>query len=347
MSNLAYLGCLATGFGVTWLLTKMKFRRDFHGGAATQIVLIYVLFYLILIYLLGLTTGFLGSSYSRTLPMMLQNLAPVAGAVVLTELWRYILVKRFGQHKLALLGIMAFFSALTIITGMRAYNLAVPLQIFEMAGRLCLGGLATNLLLTFLAFKSDFRPTLVYALSLAIYPILAPIVPDLGAFIYSVLAFMLPMVLFMRFNEFFITRRPVASHPKRLKRLLVVVPTVTVLGVIVVLVSGMFRYWALAIGSGSMSPIINVGDVVVVDKKFGDVQDIQRGTVIAFVHNNEIITHRLVDTKRGVSGWQLQTKGDNNRDNDVWVVRADDVVGVVWGKVPLIGLPTVWLNEVF
>jgi signal peptidase len=305
------------------------------------------LFYLILIYLLGLVTGFLANGYSLAPLQILRNTLPVIGATVLLELWRYALVKRIGGHHLALALVALAFSGLMIIVGSRTYNLSAPIELFEMIGRLVLGGLAANIMLTFAAYKSDFRPTIVYSLILAVYPLVVPILPDLGPFIYSVLAILLPTLLFMRFNEFFATKRPIPGRHSRSGRLIATAPVLAVLAVVVILVSGVFRYWAMAIGSDSMQTAIGTGDVVIIDRNFGKITEVETGAVIAFRHDGEVITHRLVKVKDSASGLMIQTKGDNNSDNDAWTVRESDLVGLVKYKIPLIGWPTVWLDRTF
>jgi signal peptidase len=182
---------------------------------------------------------------------------------------------------------------------------------------------------------------------LAVYPIAIPILPDLGPFIYAVLDIMLPMLLFMRFNEFFITHRPIPGRYKPVGQILWATPLVAVLATIVILVSGIFQYWAMAIGSNSMQPEIQTGDAVIIDKDYGPAEEIEPGLVIAFRHDGRVITHRLIKTSRDASGPRLQTKGDNNNDNDAWLVREDELVGIVRWKIPLIGWPTVWLDRSF
>ncbi|MDR1300689.1 MAG: signal peptidase I [Candidatus Nomurabacteria bacterium] len=346
-SSLWYLGFLALLLAVVWLLVGFRLKRNGDGVAATQIVVVYVLLFLVLIYILGLVTGFLRSGYSHTPLMLIQNILPVVGVVVLTELVRYAIVKRIGDRKGALVGVILAFSALHIVVGSTLYNPTVPMELFEMIGRLILGGIAANVMLTYVAYKSDFRPTITYAVILAVYPIAIPILPDLGPFIYAVLDIILPMLLFMRFNEFFITHRPISGRHKRSGQILWAAPMVAVLATIVILVSGIFRYWAMAIGSDSMRPEIATGDVVIIDKDYGDVENIELGSILAFRHDGQVITHRLIATEHDASGLKIQTKGDNNNNNDAWSVRDSDIVGLVRWKIPLIGWPTVWLDWTF
>jgi signal peptidase len=344
----AFFAFLAGSFVLTWLLMGFRLRLSASGAGATQIMLIYLLCYLILIYLLGLFTGFLKNSHGLAPLTVITNLLPILAITTITELWRYTLVKKAGNHQLSIAIVALFFAAVNIMIGLPTYDLATPLQIFEMAGKLILGGIAANFMLTFVAHKSDFRPALTYALVLAILPVVAPILPDIGAFISAVLAFVLPLLLLMRFNSFFAAAPQSAPRrQKRLLRVLAAAPAAALLVSIVVLVSGVFRYQAMAIGSDSMRPLISTGDVVVVDKHYGAAANIALGSIIAFKHEGKIITHRLIDIKHTSSGLHLQTKGDNNQDTDAWVVSESEVVGVVRFQLPLIGLPTVWLDRAF
>jgi signal peptidase len=103
----------------------------------------------------------------------------------------------------------------------------------------------------------------------------------------------------------------------------------------------------MAIGSDSMQPAIGTGDVVIIDKDFGDIKQVELGTVIAFYHDGQVVTHRLIKVKNSASGLIIQTKGDNNNDHDAWTVHESDLVGVVKYKIPLVGWPTVWLDRTF
>lgn len=346
-SSIEYIGFLALSLGLLWALVGFRPKKSYDGAAAMQIVTIYVLSYLILIYVLGLVTGFLRNGYSMAPPMILKNSLPVASAVVLLELIRYGMVKRIGDNRWALFGIVILFSAMSITLNSTAYDLSQPYELYEMIGIVVLGGIATNAMLTFVAWKSDLRPILTYSVIMSIYPIVLPILPDLGPFIYSVLAIMLPTILFMRFNEFFVTKRPIPGRRKRHKLALATIPALTVLAVVVILVSGIFRYWAMAIGSDSMQPEIKKGDVVIIDQTDKNAGDIEEGTVIAFEKDGRIITHRLISVKQISGGVQIQTKGDNNNDIDAWIVNEKDLVGTVKWKIPFIGWPTIWLSEVF
>ncbi|MCL1929863.1 signal peptidase I [Candidatus Saccharibacteria bacterium] len=344
-TSLWYLGFLVISLGVSWLLVGFRPKKSSSGRSATQIVLIYTLFFLLLIYVLGLVTGFLRNAYSLEPLAILKNTLPVIGIVVMQELLRYSLVKRIGSSLRLFTILVVSFSIMSIAVGLSSYSLGLPLAVFEFVGRLVLGSLAVNLMLTFVSWKSDFRPAIVYALIMSLYPMLIPIIPDLGAFIYSVLAIVLPMLLFMRFNELFETRRALPARYSRAGEWIAAAPILIVLGTVVILVSGIFRYWAMAVGSSSMSPNLNMGDAAIIDQNYGDASQIEPGSILAFRHDGQIIVHRVTDVKNLRNGCQIQTQGDANAKEDAWTVSEDDIVGVVRWYVPFIGWPTVWITQ--
>jgi signal peptidase len=95
--------------------------------------------------------------------------------------------------------------------------------------------------------------------------------------------------------------------------------------------------------SGSMSPKIRAGSIVVVKPA----DHYRTGDVITFRSEPErevkipklTITHRIDEVKLKDEGLFYQTKGDANPDPDVDLVAADLVLGRVIFSLPLIGYP--------
>ena len=116
---------------------------------------------------------------------------------------------------------------------------------------------------------------------------------------------------------------------------------------LVVLTSGIFKYYFLTIGSGSMRDKIDVGDVVIVKKlKQNELNQIQVGNVLVFKMDNKVIVHRVIDIKKDKDGvLAFKTKGDANNEADNWYVSEKSVIGVTNYVIPFIGLPSVWLYE--
>ena len=98
-----------------------------------------------------------------------------------------------------------------------------------------------------------------------------------------------------------------------------------------------FGYTIFQVITGSMEDTIKINDIVIV--KLTD--DVKEQDIVTFRSGNDFVTHRLME----IDGDQLITKGDANKNIDNYVVEEEYVIGKVKFKVPLIGLPTVWLNE--
>ncbi len=101
-----------------------------------------------------------------------------------------------------------------------------------------------------------------------------------------------------------------------------------------------FGWSSVAVTSGSMEPLINTGDIVVVEPYKGT--DLQMGTVIVFDDaSGGRTTHRIVAaTPTG----EYVTRGDANGRIDSTPVSPDEIVGVGRMLIPAVGNPAVWLG---
>jgi len=101
-----------------------------------------------------------------------------------------------------------------------------------------------------------------------------------------------------------------------------------------------FGYRTLTMLTGSMSPEIDPGDVVVVTPVA--TADVAKGMVITYhipVGNHDLITHRVISVQHGPGGSvTVNTKGDANKAADPWTATLKgDTAYQVRGVVPAIG----------
>jgi signal peptidase len=95
----------------------------------------------------------------------------------------------------------------------------------------------------------------------------------------------------------------------------------------------------MVVSSGSMVPVLNVGDIIIV--RGVDPQAISVGTIIIFHSPYEYdmpIVHRVVAVVNDGGSLFFQTKGDHNEIQDGWKVPAENLIGVYVVKIPYIGL---------
>ena len=125
------------------------------------------------------------------------------------------------------------------------------------------------------------------------------------------------------------------------KRLLqaasLIVAMIAMICVIIPAATGTLQF--LIVLSGSMSPIMQPGDMVVV--KTITPEDVRVGDIIAY-HDpggaeNVIVTHRAMQIEEEDGIINIQTKGDANEDADSYTVTSDDVIGEMVFVLPYLG----------
>ncbi len=86
--------------------------------------------------------------------------------------------------------------------------------------------------------------------------------------------------------------------------------------------------------SESMTPSINMGDMVVVGPLNNPLgKGVEAGSVVTYERGGELITHRVLS----VDGEVLLTKGDAVEDPDAQPVKLSSVTGVYLFKIPYLG----------
>lgn len=91
----------------------------------------------------------------------------------------------------------------------------------------------------------------------------------------------------------------------------------------------------LTVLSGSMTPRLPVGSVVV-DRPVNP-NSLKTGDIVTYADGHNLITHRVVAVRRGSHGRVFTTKGDANNSADAKPVRAAQIRGELWYDVPYIG----------
>ncbi len=85
--------------------------------------------------------------------------------------------------------------------------------------------------------------------------------------------------------------------------------------------------------SGSMEPELYAGDMVVVNRN-AKYEDITRGDVIIFKHEDMSVIHRVVDLKDIGGERHLKTKGDSNAQDDGYLTTVNNYCGKALFHIP-------------
>ena len=313
-------------------------------------ILAYLGFYYLITYILGYFVGFNRNVYSREIIMIFKNTFPVIMFIILSEYLRYNINFRARDNKLLL---FISFLAFVLITNTLTFNdlaktgYSDAMVVVKQLGLFILPSITTNILLTFMSMKVGYKSNIIYRLLTEIPLYILPIFPNFGDYLEAVLRLSLPIVFYIwlyRYLEKKKSKKKVYAEKRRVFTLFRF--NVGLLCVILVyFISGLFKYQALVIATGSMKPSIGIGDVVIVNKKDWEKQNSLRpGEVLAYRKDNMVICHRIIQVVRSGQEVFYVTKGDNNEVADTLMVKRSQIVGIVKYKVRYVGYPTVLLN---
>lgn len=337
-------------FGVlvlSYFLLKFDRRKERLSKDVVLIVSIAVLLYWLVIYIVGYFSGFLINSYQRTFWGISKNLFFGFGLIIITELIRHMLLRRrTTKMKLIVLSVIAL-SMVEIATKFSIGQLDSNTQILKLFFSVVVPIFSKNVLLTYVTLKTGFVGSTIYRTLIELPLYVVPIIPNLGYYIENLIITILPLIILLIIYKIYYSSDDKIASSRMYSKLnklssIFYAFIIVVLLTIVILVSGIGRYIVYTIGSASMEKTINVGDVVVIDKKD---KEFVENDIIAFYHNDVILVHRIISIYEDDFGIYYQTKGDNNDDADSWLVKEADVVGQYRMRIRWVGWPTVKLNE--
>ena len=325
------------------------FEKDKHLNRVDVIqkVTIYSFYYYVFTYFIGLFSGFLKNSYNLSLLSIVKNVIPYLCIFVLIELIRYVIVSKANRNKFIIIFCSVLFAFIDFILNHGNYNFNTFSSTLRLISLYFIPSLSKSFFLTYLCGNFGYKPCLVYRMCMELLIFILPIFPALGDYVRSILLLLIPIMFYFALNRTIINKRKKLLNDNRwlfFNRLIFYGCTV----ILVYFTSGIFKYYALAIGSASMSPNIEIGDVVIVKKiKSKDLKDLKIGDVLVYKHGNMTIVHRIVAINEKNDWFIINTKGDNNESADGYDIVADDIIGVANVKISYVGLPVVWLNKTF
>lgn len=108
----------------------------------------------------------------------------------------------------------------------------------------------------------------------------------------------------------------------------------------------LFGYYLLTVNSSSMEPALKTGSLIVVKSISPSL--LTPKEIITFknpTQKNQLVTHRILEIKKSVSGYLFITKGDANNSSDRWLVSQDFLVGKMIFSFPYLGFLTNFVKK--
>ena len=323
------------------------FEKDRHRYTKNVIleILIFMISFFLIYYFFGIFIG-LAKTVNLSISFVLSFILPLIFYIIIKEFLRYQLLQKASESKILISLVCIFFICLDNTIVFASHSFSFNREMFLVLALTFLPSLMENILCTFMSLKVGYFPCIIYLLLIKLYFYVMPIVPNPSEYVYSLVFFLLPCFLMWHVNRFLLKDRTNDNLDNGIQKrkfvLLCYVPLILIVSALVYFISGYFRYYAIAIASGSMEKTFSKGDVVIVDKMFNDLNN---GDIIAYYYENKIIVHRICNIIKNDDDYFVYTKGDANLEMDNYKITKDMVIGKVYYVIPLIGYPTVYLNE--
>ena len=322
------------------------FEKDNHRDTKNICVeiFIYLLVYFLIYYLSGIILSFVKTSNYLHINGIFKIILPLIVTIILREILRYMMIKKSEESKLLIITTCFFFIMSDLRETLSANIFYSSYTIFIYIAITLLPVITRNIFATYLSYKTGYKPTIMYYLIISLYAFFVPIVPNPNQYLYSIVELLVPMLFMYGIYKYFRREKDEKVERDYQKKRIgsLIIPILLVI-FLVYITSGYFHYHAIVIASGSMEPYILKGDVVVIEKV--NKKDIQIGDVIAYKYDKRIIVHRLVKIIQVGDELYYYTKGDANYDIDNYKITEDMIIGIVNVRIPYIGYPTVWINE--
>lgn len=342
VSFLVVLLCVSIFF-----LGFRKSKTTYMSQNVTQVVLVYLMITFVLMYGLGLLTGFLKNAYSMSTVNLLNNVCAPILIILLIEMFRYTVVWANRDNKRVIVLYTLVITIFELAISIRTIPLNDLEALFRLSATVIIPVIIKNAVMSYLCYHVGYKVPLLYRLVMDVYTFIVPIVPNYGEYLQSLFLITLPLVIYINAFTLIDERNQKVEHIFTKSNFTVFdIPAAVLILVLACLISGFFPHYMIGVGSESMSPKINKGDAVIIEK-LKKTDKIKKGDVVAYQKDKKLIIHRIKEVTKQNGKTVYVTKGDRNKTADSNAVTRKNIKGIVRIRIPFIAYPTVWLTELF
>ncbi len=319
----------------------------------TILMLALGLVYVGLFYLLGLLFyKFSNQMVLFNFKTLINLIIPYAIIIVSSEVLRYTFLSQDGTIRIrnisrdyskTLAFIISFLVDLIIYIGV--YDLTKLDDFLAIVGFISFASISCNLYYNYYSKRFGMLGIIIYRLITVLYVYIIPIIPNMYIYFRSFLRMLYPYLMYLLMENTYGKTNFVEPYKARKKNVLLISALIIFMTSLTMLISCEFKYGILVIGSESMTGSINKGDAIIY-KRYDD-ENIKIGQIIVFDYNDLKLVHRVVNIETVNGEVRYYTKGDINKNNDIEYRTKDDIVGISKLKIKYIGIPTLWLHELF
>ena len=313
-----------------------------------QYCLITVLTYMVIYLVSGIFPGFGKNPYDTSLKGIFVNVFSNLPVIISLEIMRYKLVNNVVKKDRTIIFILVVivFSIWDLNFKSLLSGKIVPYTIFTLIFYNLIPIVVENILFTYIAQNGDYIPNILYRGIYSMFLWTLPILPKLPWVFEAILSTILPFFLLLYIRYFVNSKNKIYTYVNRYEENPKgLIPFSIVLVTIIWFTLGAFPIKPVGVATGSMYPVINVGDMVVMKSiKIGDIKE---DDIVGYKLKDTTVVHRVKEIINDKGDLKLITKGDNNRAEDADPVTEGQIVGKVIFKVKYIAFPTIWLHSLY
>ena len=334
-----------------------KIRLWFSKPLTIMATLIAMLQIVVLVFAAFFTT-FGRSPYAHTPIAITISVAYFSSALLGLELSRAYLIKSVPKRKVFIgIGLTALFYTFITFSPTRFLTLDTPAETAKFLGSDFLPTLAQSILATYLALLGGPTASIAYLGTLEAFEWLSPILPNPTWAIKALVNTLVPTVGFLTVNQTvspfklarigIISRSEAIGRAHRTKKSSSSLSWMAIATVAVILVwtsVGLFGFYPTVVGSGSMRPTLEVGDIAIVIST--NPSQIKVGDIIQYWQDNEMRLHRVVEIAETSAGKIFVTRGDANPSPDPDPVFPTQIRGKLIYVIPKLGWISITLKNI-
>lgn len=330
---------------ISYKLKGIKRNKKECNRSATSYIIICILLYILLTFLSGMFFGFLKNSYSTDISSIIENIYSLVIMIIAQEYIKDITIRK-KNNKYNLIILTVLFSIIDILLVTNISSIDSNLKIFLFITGSLIPIVIRNSLSSYIVYNFGIKQAIIYRIFFTIYPYIFMIYPNLGNYLNSVIAVVLPYLMYLLLSN--LLDRDLKNDRVIINKKFYygTIPLIIVLLIVISLVSGIFKYQIIAISSGSMEPNIFRGDAIIYEK-IDDYHTLDIGDIIVYRHDGIIVIHRIEKFENRNGKHYYITKGDNNDEVDNYVIEEKDIIGIKRLTIKYIGHPALWFQELF
>lgn len=336
------LTVLTMGFGVYgYFCIPKRSAKDLPHREVTLVMGLMGPLVLMLYYLTGLSYGF----YKNPIPgtFFLRYILPIGITIVASELLRSILLQQKNKWVTALSYLAMTLLECLLLSKLNVFDSFTKFRDFT--AMVLFPAISGNLLYHYLSRRYGMLPNILYRLVTTLYPYILGYIPKTPDAFVAFFKLLLPLLIFL-FIRMLYQKRHFAAHKKKsIFSTILGIIVVILMALTIMLISCQFRYGLLVVGSESMTGTVDKGDAIIYVEYTGQV--IKDEQIAVFKSGGTTYIHRVVDIESIDGEIRYYTKGDANEGIDAGYVTNGDIIGIVTHKIKYIGLPTIWIRDLF